>query len=398
MSTRASRESPLSADELDLLWTQITTGSTRVLHRTEAAQIEDAGIRQRFMSYSDIEDLLVAYGIRWPTHELPLERIATHLGIHPVTSFFRPSTERGSTMGFEALRLEDAARLLITLERMGLSVAPGALVRAVAAPVAKAARLTAAELDAYWYEGLRLKWPPLLLDGAPERMVRACTREKHRSETGFRAEAWRDREGAIVRIQVRAPRYRAPGPTQEVVCEECGVRYTRGERESSAAHRSEHKKRMHVLNPHPSARLLEARAAEPEPSIVRMASPAWKHREMYERARAFKREFQYDFVQWGSRRADNDPHVQGILFDLPDGRIVGACAFRWREYEELPAPFWGLQWVWIAPGFRRQGVLSSRWTMLRERFGDFLVEPPVSDAMQTFLNRKNDTSLMTPPV
>lgn len=359
--------------------------------------MEAAAIAQRFMSFSDIEDLLLAYGLRWPAHELPLEQIVKHVGIEPVFSFYRPRRKGGDTMGFECLRLEDAARLLVTIERMGLAINPEPLVRAVAEPLAKADRLTVAELDAYQYAARRLKWPPLLLDGAPERILRACSRDRHRTPAGFRAEAWRDLDGAIVRIEVRAPRYRSPGPTQDVVCASCGMEYTRGDPESSAAHRREHKTRMRVLDPEPCERLLTARLTEPEPTIVRSTSPTWKHREMYQRARAFKREFHYDFVQWGSGRRDEDPDVHGILLDMPDGRIAGACAFRWRENENLPAPFWGLQWVWIAPPFRRQGVLSSRWEMMRERFGDFLVEGPVSEAMQAFLARRNDAALMTPP-
>lgn len=64
---------------------------------------------------------------------------------------------------------------------------------------------------------------------------------------------------------------------------------------------------------------------------------------------------------------------------------VGACCFRFREYEENPR--WALQWVWIHPFFRRRGILSMRWPWFRMYFGDFDVEEPLSDAMQGFLKK-----------
>jgi hypothetical protein len=79
-----------------------------------------------------------------------------------------------------------------------------------------------------------------------------------------------------------------------------------------------------------------------------------------------------------------------------EGRILGAISFRWREPRDEPA-FWGLQWVWIAPKMRRRGILSSRWAVFRERFGDFVVESPVSETMQAFLSKHGDTHLMDWP-
>jgi hypothetical protein len=65
------------------------------------------------------------------------------------------------------------------------------------------------------------------------------------------------------------------------------------------------------------------------------------------------------------------------------GAIVGACAFRWREYRDYPS-CWAMQWVWIAPKVRRRGILSRRWGAFRTRFGKFVLEPPLSKAMQAF--------------
>jgi hypothetical protein len=92
-------------------------------------------------------------------------------------------------------------------------------------------------------------------------------------------------------------------------------------------------------------------------------------------------------VQWGYK-GDDDPKVHGFLFNddsavFGHGAIAGACAFRWREWKNHP-PSWGLQWIWVAPKARRHGILSRRWPMLRQRFGDFVLEPPLSAAMAEF--------------
>jgi hypothetical protein len=77
------------------------------------------------------------------------------------------------------------------------------------------------------------------------------------------------------------------------------------------------------------------------------------------------------------------------------GAIVGACAFRWREYSDAPAA-WALQWVWVCPKARRTGVLRARWRSFRERYGDFHIEPPVSAAMQGFVRAMGDAALLGP--
>jgi ribosomal protein S18 acetylase RimI-like enzyme len=106
------------------------------------------------------------------------------------------------------------------------------------------------------------------------------------------------------------------------------------------------------------------------------------------RAATFQREFCYDFVQWdGPHQIESDPRARGFLFNddsgvFGHGAIVGACA-RWREHTDHP-PCWAMQWIWIAPKARRRGILSRRWDAFRARFGKFVIEPPLSEAMQAF--------------
>jgi len=66
--------------------------------------------------------------------------------------------------------------------------------------------------------------------------------------------------------------------------------------------------------------------------------------------------------------------------------IVGACAFRWREYTNHE-PMWAMQWIWIAPRARRHGVLTHRWHGFQTHFS-FVLEYPLSDAMQAFATKQ----------
>lgn len=378
---------------LTALWKLITTPRQRVPRDAHARELEDQAVARRFMTPSDIEDLLNAYGLGWHDYEVPLEQLGRYFDLIPIVWYQRPSAPGKDTYGSDALRLEDAVNLLIQIERLGFAIRPERIVAAVASSVAKAEKLTAAELDAHGYVSRRGKWPPLSLRTDREPTA-AARREPHRTTTGYNAEAWIEPDGTVVQVVVRAPGYRRPRPAVEIECPACGMSYMRGDTDSSAAHRSEHKRRMRALDPAPHQQLLAARSVEAEPTLVRAQSAAWKHREMYERARAFKREFHYDFMQWGSERKDDDPDVHGFLLDLPDGRIAGACAFRLRTFSDGRAPRWGLQWVWIAPQFRRSGVLARRWLGLRERFGEFRVEGPVSPAMQAFLAKRGESRLI----
>ncbi|WP_449435077.1 hypothetical protein [Pedobacter steynii] len=170
----------------------------------------------------------------------------------------------------------------------------------------------------------------------------------------------------------------------------------KGDPDSSASHRKEHKRRMAYLDPKPNLQLIEEKKTNTDFRMVNSQSPEWKHKEIYSRALAFKREFRYDFIQWQSPKGDDDPNVNGILFTNEQDAIVGACSFRDRTGED-GKKLWALDWVWICPKERRNGHLSKNWETLRQRFGDFIVESPVSDAMIAFLKSKNDSLLIYHP-
>lgn len=190
-----------------------------------------------------------------------------------------------------------------------------------------------------------------------------------------------DETGKALALSVGAPKYRRRKDPVETVCPECGLKWWKGDPESSRMHRRDHKREMAVRNPAPDSRLLAALDGEANPEEVLPDSPQWKHDLVYEHAWRFRREFGYDFVQWMRKKRDDE----AVAFVFADdtgtfgrGAPVGACAFRLR------GEVWTLDWIWIIPAARRKGILQRRWPAFRERFGEFALEYPISDAMREF--------------
>jgi hypothetical protein len=343
---------------------------------------------------SSLEDLVMAldrrlycYGAGDP------DRLIGLFGLRWQQVTFRPKAIASQACLHEALSAGDFAFLLIQLEEMGFQVDPSPLVSRLLSSWKKASMLNQQELVVFWHSKTKGRNFPLRINAAELEsetgaFAFADKLESWKTTTGYRVELWGDEEHGVIRLEAHAPRYRNRPAPVETKCPDCGYTYYRGDPESSSDHRKEHRKRMHFLAPVPHAKFLVERETENNPELVTSASPGWKHREMYIRAQAFRREFRYDFVQWQSTGGDNDPMVRGLLFGNEDGAIVGACAFRRRN------DLWGLQWVWFSPRHRRQGHLARRWEKLRETFGDFQVETPVSLEMQRFLAKQGDSGLI----
>ena len=108
---------------------------------------------------------------------------------------------------------------------------------------------------------------------------------------------------------------------------------------------------------------------------------------VYRLAQFFRREFDYDCVQYGYDGDEDDPTHVAFLWVHPEAIIskefkvpcIGACCFRLRQSG------YALQWIWIHPYWRRHGLLSEAWSEFITEFGAFDVEPPLSDAMKAFL-------------
>ena len=111
------------------------------------------------------------------------------------------------------------------------------------------------------------------------------------------------------------------------------------------------------------------------------------------------------------RRYQSKECQDGMKWDVSDSGWADIIAFTFTE-EHLPiinssqtrnsliglvtmnvsntdTPY--LSTVWIHPFYRRRGLLSGLWPVLKERFGDFDIEEPNSN-MRAFIAAKNGTA------
>jgi hypothetical protein len=77
------------------------------------------------------------------------------------------------------------------------------------------------------------------------------------------------------------------------------------------------------------------------------------------------------------------------LLLVEDGNIpVGAVGFVWTIWSGSPAG-WHMFFAWVAEPWRCQGVMSRRWPLWRESYGEFTVEQP-NKAMQALVRKMGD--------
>lgn len=133
------------------------------------------------------------------------------------------------------------------------------------------------------------------------------------------------------------------------------------------------------------------------PLRVDWKSPITHRKAVWKLARFFRREFGYDFTQYGYGGKDDDVDHVAYLWCPLDCMLVGwrthcigATCFRKREETGKMA----MQWIWLHPFFRRQGLLSAAWPRFVKEHGEFDVEGPLSEAMEAFLREwSNDPGI-----
>lgn len=316
-----------------------------------------------------------------PYSGLDIMELAKAANLHQRNITHRPRATSNSVTFSASWTAEDAAGLLILLECLGFHVDPSPLVDALLPKLPSRGMITEAQLDVLWYARTRGRRSVQLdvVPKAPRRSIKEFT-----TSHGYKVEGWLSADGDPVQVAVRGPKYRKLKAPVETVCKHCGFVWYRGDPDSSAAHRREHKERMIFLDPAPDPRMVEAMRTEAEPERVTWLSPKWKQDALDDRARLFRLETHYSFVGWGAAY-ENDQKAQGFLMTRADGAIVGCAVFRWRHYSDAPSA-WALQWVWVCPAARRTGVLRARWSAFRSEFGDFVIERPISEGMRGFLD------------
>ena len=145
-------------------------------------------------------------------------------------------------------------------------------------------------------------------------------------------------------------------------------------------HRSWHARILAVMEPKPNRALAKCHATFGRYVPVNSTSPQWMHRRLYRIASVLNSENDYSFVMWEESGDDG----RGYIFTDQEGRALGGCAVRWREWCDAP-DCWALQWIWVAPPYRRLGILRDVWKMLTKTYRGIIPEPPYSIAMAQFL-------------
>lgn len=311
--------------------------------------------------------------------EYILRDLISALGIPTQTLCYRPEQIGDDPFFFEGLSEIGVADLLIQLEHLGLQVDPSSLVRKLAGRLGSSRILTESELSVIEYEHRHLsKRLVLQVEGRTAETETQATGRTDSLSMHFTIESSDER---AVRLEIQGPRYEAPLETEFVTCDECQSEYLQNDPAEERRHAKEHEERMSTLKPQPDARVISLMPVEERSLLVDPDSPLWMHGEVLKRAQAFRREFGYDRVQWdGSDDNAGPPEWRGHLFISDDGAIAGACGF----YAEDQAS-WELHWIWLAPPYRRRGLLRAVWPALVNRYGEFDLEWPIQDAMLNFI-------------
>lgn len=326
---------------------------------------------------SEVEDVFLAMDGR--VYGLPIDTIADHAAFPTRYVRQRPRFASAEWVSNQAIAASDVAGLCIFLEQLGFAVDPAPMVESLLDQVAKQTTMTMSEAEIFCFTKFRHRQAIKLL--AVETLLEIPEQRTWKGYQGYRYSSLM-RGGQVAMLKVHGPKFR-PMRRSEVNCPVCGMRYTKGDPESALSHRKEHARVTRLLSPRPSQAMRTRLTNGMTGERVDSKAPLWMHREVYERAVRFKRDFQYDFIQWPTvgARANLDDAWVGYLFAAVDGAVDGACAFQNTGGE------WRLGWVWIRPERRRHGLLAERWEGFLQEFGDFWIEHPLSEAMLGFVEK-----------
>lgn len=348
---------------------------------------------------SDLEDLLDCMDQRLNQPEFQLIEFSKLLGIHWENACYRPRLISRGVIQQKALRAQNVALFLIYLERLGFLTSPDELIKILLPEIKSKKRkiISDSELEIFWYQQTKHKTDPICLkvEDCPDWSIEG---KPVITSTKYILIPHHNDLNDLVMIEIRAPRYRERRLIQDKTCSICGLQWQEGDPESSLLHKRQHEKRLLYLQPEPLPEMIKEIQRSLDYELVTKHSPLWKHREMYLRAKGFKREMQFDFFQWPKPSSDSTlkTTATGILFTETSGRIVGACSFIPIQ-EGSVLLYWLLDWAWIAPTERRKGHLTARWSMFKKKFGKFMISSPVSEEMQSFLIKQGDLFMINQP-
>lgn len=331
--------------------------------------------------------------------EFDAYQVSRMLGIQWEHFTYRSRVGQKDFFWHQGMRANDVALFLMLLEQIGFECDASYLINLLRPEILTKGKkaLTRSELAITTFEKKRHRHGELYLLADREKNLPLESKIMGRITTrlGYGLTMKQNSDGQIVSICIRSPKQPRERPeTKMERCPDCGVSWEKGDPDSSYAHRQQHQKLMRYLHPQPHKQYLRAMQTEQMPGLVSWRSAGWKHREMHNRALAFKREMQYESCQWAAPGQPRDRDAVGYLVANEEGAIIGAYCFRERTRLNQSKQ-WTLDWIWICPKHRRMGHLARRWKGLREAFGDFAIEHPVSDEMKLFLSKQGDSALLS---
>lgn len=376
----------VSSSELDGLFSLVKEARPEFTPRTRLTSIEMRMVLDKRVTTTAFGEYVMQHERRgFGSIERDIEWLAEQFGIPARTMFYKPKHLDDDVLGFSGFTTTDAVGLLIAMEDLGLCVAPALLVEALLPDVTSKALLTDSEYRILTYKAATGRRKTTLRSNV-ERDSSMITEEEFRDSAGYRYKMTRQ-NGQALSLEVKGPKHREI-QHEYVTCDYCDLSYETNNTSDSRRHRAAHRLAQQLLDPKPRPKLAARLAQGSRSDIVDSDAPMWMQEEVRKRARKFKREFKYDSTQWPDNGKEPiDPGWEGYLLTAgPDGTIAGACAFFKINGEMEGVQLeWSLQWVWLAPKYRRQGILLKHWPLLVERYGNFFIEPPVSDAMRGFV-------------
>lgn len=173
----------------------------------------------------------------------------------------------------------------------------------------------------------------------------------------------------------------------EGACPICNLTYVRELPEDRRFHRSFHRNVVEVFEPRPNAGMASLYRKHGQFIPVREYSARSLRRRLANISRVFKREFGCDFTMYSE---EGDPG-HGFLITDRDGRALGGGTIRMREYSNAPS-HWALYWIWVAPSFRREGLLKATWEMAKASYNGIEPDPPFSREAAMFFCGRPDVS------
>ena len=382
--------------QLDAIWTALQRPLKHAKDGGYRFNLETS-INEGWIRLSDLEYAIYSRDSRLAYTDINLEELVAAFGIRWTHVYNKPKAISNGVNGYKAIRLSELASFIIFLKTIGFDINIQTLLEKLLPTIKKKKIITNSELDVIWNEKSLRNSKVSIHVSDQEWNFEYC--KKGSFENGYKYEASFRPNGTICLLEIKSPTYRRMKEPTLTKCQICGHTWLKGNPEDSAAHRKIHKNRLRVLEPIPNENMILAFRNENDPELVYNNSPRWKHNEMLDRAFAFKRETGFDFVQWAhADYAWKEENVFGFLMTIEDGTIIGSVAFRYRNSGGInDAGFWYLDWVWIAPRHRRTGALMKRWGYFKDRFGEFYVSHPISEAMKKFLHKMNDDHLSLLP-